>query len=293
MGPSGFYMTSVVSDERWRTTQCVFDPTGEFLGLMHQRRQVEVLSDGRTRITLENLLSEEIGAHAASVLAGSWQLLVAQHGPELRVEGVDATGTGVAMAPSGSMSSMYWPRMLQNFSSMYLNISPWRIALGGLLYRSDTRDASARTFGIGMAEAEVGHAWPLLDCGMRASDFSAHWRGVLRLYGAGGVPLSEQPLHRAYHAEGWVDRGARAVIQQSRQAEGGAWMDAHAIAGRLLTYGGVGASARMVDTHSGVYRAAYIEIFDAGSGSLAWMRRWLSPISEVQYECAVLKLSAH
>lgn len=276
----------------WRVTDCIFEPNGIFSGLVHQIRTIQLVGENRVQVNLKNEVGATLRGHPMGAFDGEWTFDLAQAGAESRYLGPDTLGNGLILPQSGLWGELHWPRLNHSVFGFGAMATPWRLLTSTLFYNVDSRDAVGRSFGISMPQSELGDTWPVPQIEAQANEISRIWRGKLCTYTADGTLIAEKPLRRTYHDDGWTDSlSATTPYQQARGSGQSRWLDAGSAAGRMTLYGGIGASARLIDTQSGEYRAEYIEIFDVGAGVLIWVRRWFAPTDNIHHEWAQLKIS--
>ena len=118
-------------DDAWLVVEYVHDPDGTFVGVVRQRRVVEVVDEGRLRVTQTCDPAPELAGHPMAAFAGEWVFDLEVAGRHRHYLGPDVIGLGTQWQPGAITGSGVWPRFGHEFTSYGVLVAPDRQLTGG------------------------------------------------------------------------------------------------------------------------------------------------------------------
>lgn len=196
----------------WRVREYVYEPDGRLAGVVDQRRTLERVGDGRTRVVQTCEPNAELQHHAMGRFRGRWIFELEREGRVRRYLGPDVVGSGFGFGPSAMFGRGLWPRFGHGFTSFSL-LTGERQITGGCFF-----DASALVARIvGVATPDHPEAtWPALSSVTWPGEHAADWTGTVETYGSDGALAKSVRIRRRYSS------GERERKLQEVELEGGA-----------------------------------------------------------------------
>lgn len=145
----------------WLVTEYVHNPSGQFVGIVRQKRRLQQLEDA-IRVIQDCEISPELANHPMKDFAGHWEFDIRRDGRLRRYLGPDVVGLGVSWGENCITGQGIWPRFGHNFKSFSLIISPERQLTGGTFFNAN--EPIAVIIGVACPEkSDALEAWPSLN----------------------------------------------------------------------------------------------------------------------------------
>jgi|TARA_B100000929_G_scaffold278614_1_gene254980 hypothetical protein len=148
-----------IFDGAWLVVEYVHDPDGTFVGVVRQRRVVEVVDEGRLRVTQTCDPAPELAGHPMAAFAGEWTFDLEVAGRHRHYLGPDVVGLGTQWQPGAMTGSGVWPRFGHEFTSYGVLVQPDRQLTGGFFSVAGRPVADI----VGVAVPESAGVEPTLD----------------------------------------------------------------------------------------------------------------------------------
>lgn len=120
----------------WLVTEYVYNEDGSFAGVVHQRRTLHRLENGRIRVTQVCEPEAALRGHAMAAFAGEWVFELAVDGKRRHYLGKDVVGMGIQYVDGIMTGKGRWPRFGPEFVSFgFLTAADQQIT-GGLFHHN-------------------------------------------------------------------------------------------------------------------------------------------------------------
>jgi hypothetical protein len=190
---------------RWLVSEYVYNPDGSFAGIVHQRRNVEILPNGNTHVVQHCEPSPELAGHPMGELDGEWIFERSRKGRFLYYIGPDMVGAGTAWGENLMTARGIWPRFGHNFTTFELMLTPELQIIGSKFMNAG--EVVANIIGVAVPETDDdGDEWPEFSGTQNAGDIASIWQGVTTIFDDDTPSGSyERPITRRYQDGGWHD----------------------------------------------------------------------------------------
>lgn len=187
----------------WLVTEYVYNPNGRFVGIIHQRRELEQLENGNIRVTQHCQPEASLAEHPMGGFTGTPVFDLQVDGRFRRYLGPAVIGTGVPWSEGVMTGSGVWPVFGHNFRSFAFLAAPNRQLTGGKFFNAT--EMVANIVGVAMPETETD-IYPELDGPTFANECAPIWQGTYRTVLPDGEVLQEESCERRYTENGrWRD----------------------------------------------------------------------------------------
>lgn len=286
----------------WRVSEYVFQPNGDFVGVIQQIRLLEKLANGNIRVTQRMKPDDDLAKHPMADFAGEWVFELSVDGRARRYHGPDVVGTGLSWGEGVITGRGLWPRFGHNFTSFGIvinpntKLAPQRQLTGGKFYNAGEMIANI----IGIAEQD--ETWeaetrisdelfygyfPVLAPPYQPPDVWPKWKGIIRTFAPDGTQLNESSYIRSYDGMNWSEADEQRVTfsplgtnPPSHFRVGHSLNGIAKLTGWALEIEAHEANGESLET---------MEIIDAATGNLVGIRRWLK--DHALTELQVLRLN--
>ena len=179
----------------WRVSEYVYNPDGTYAGIVHQRRELEQLDNGRIRVTQHCMPNDDLADHPMGNFKGTPVFELSVNGRMRRYHGPSVIGTGIAWGEGTMTGRGLWPKFEHNFRSFALLATPERQLTGGQFFKAT--EMIANIVGVAVPEAELEeNEWPQLGGGYWPTPMD--WEGSIKEILPDGTIHSEKTLLRHY-----------------------------------------------------------------------------------------------
>lgn len=279
----------------WRVTEYVYAPEGAAAGMVRQRRILDGLEGGRTRVAQTCTPEGLPPGHPCQRFAGTWMFDLERDldGTVRRYVGPDVVGTGVAHGEFALTGRGLWPRFGYNFTS-YSVLSGQRQITGGVF--STARTPVAVIVGVAIPETAGEAQWPKLEGPTWPGEVAMRWTGTLESFAPGGRLERRARIERSYTGERageariseWENGDRTWTIELSpgrpevdvevgvrRAARGGRRLVSGRVAGSALAGNAImrGWSLEIEAVAGPAMVIESTEVLDGGAGALVALRR--------------------
>lgn len=260
----------------WLVSEYVHNADGSFAGVIKQRRKLQSLGDGRTRVIQQCAPGAELNGHPMAAFAGEWVFELTRDGRARRYHGADVVGMGLAWGENCITGRGVWPRFGHNFTSFGVLVSPERQITGGKFYNAG--EMIANIVGVAVPETvDAPDAFPILEGSYWPGDVATKWQGKQSIFDDAGVK-TDATIERVYETDSWTEtvHVADQTLVTKTQLK--------PLDGRLLVersfcrdgeekMGGVGIGKRNgwlldIETHTPEDHSTRIDIMDGAGGYL-------------------------
>lgn len=195
----------------WLVTEYVYNPDGTFVGLIRQRHQMQVLSDGNIRVTIT--CEPEFTGHALARLKGDWTFDLGREYGKLIYHGPDIIGTGRSWGERTLTTVGEWGRVGYVTAAYSVVIEPDRQIVGSRfdattalrpLTFDSNRETAAKTVGIASPEI-VPDDWPVFAGPTWPGMLSEYWSGTWHSYNERGELVYVTDIERRYQDDSWEE----------------------------------------------------------------------------------------
>jgi hypothetical protein len=189
----------------WLFSEYVYDPDGNFVGILQQRRRLEAQANGATRIYQSCVPRLKSDAHPLRALEGEWIYDITREGRIRRHVGPDVVGTGLKWGPDALTLRGVWPRFGHNFTQFSIHIAPNRQVTGGKVFNAG--ECIANLIGIGVPEV-IGteSPYPTFTNPMLPQEIALTWSGTALIFDPGYRVQAEYNVIRQFTPLGWRDQ---------------------------------------------------------------------------------------
>jgi hypothetical protein len=188
----------------WLVSEYVYNPSGTFVGVVHQRRELARLENGNLRVW--QFCEPCEFEHPLARREGEYVFELKVDGRARRYLGPDVLGSGLSWGEGVLTARGLWPRFGYNFTSFSVQTSAERQVTGGKFFSASEMVANI----VGVAVADDGRGgqpsartWPKMRGPLWANEVSERWRGTVRTVNAEGTVSAERVVERRYNGLGW------------------------------------------------------------------------------------------
>lgn len=254
----------------WAVREYVFDPAGNALGTVAQRRRVVAQPGGGLRVMQDCTPDPLLAGHPMASFVGHHEFDLSREGAVRRYHGPDVIGSAVCYGDGAMCGRGVWPQFGYNFRSWSVMLGGERQLTGGRFSRAG--EPMAVIVGIGVPARNSSS--PVLAEPMAPSRAASQWRGSCASYGPDGSVVGESSLRRDYAAASYVERGQRPVSLELSRGSGAVKVAGtsrgRAVIGFARRYGWV-SCYELASSDGGAIDT--IEAFDPSTSTLVGFRR--------------------
>lgn len=176
---------------RWLVSEYVFNPNGQYVGKIEQKRELHQRNDGRIRVVQNCKPEAALANHPMGKFAGEWEFDLSVDGRLRRYHGPAVIGTGLPWRDGVMTGSGIWPDFGYSFRSYGILINPQRQLTGGQFFLPG--EMVANIIGVAVPE-EVSSEYPQLDLEQFQSD--QQMTGTRDRYNVNGVEIEAESITR-------------------------------------------------------------------------------------------------
>jgi hypothetical protein len=188
----------------WLVSEYVYNPDGRFVGIIHQRRELAQLANGRIRVTQHCQPSAALDGHPMARFTGVPVFELSTDGRYRRYHGPAVIGSGITWGAGAITGSGIWPTFGHNFRSFAVQPTANLQLTGGQFFNAS--EMVAHIAGIAIP-AETAADYPTLP--LTYAPQTAVWMGTITTLLADGTLVEQQPSQRTYQSDlHWQEDGA-------------------------------------------------------------------------------------
>ncbi len=179
----------------WLVSEYVYNPDGSFAGIIHQKRDLEKLSNGHIRVTQHCQPSSNLATHPMGRFIGKPVFDLSVEGRIRHYHGPAVLGTGLTWGDGAMTGRGLWTEFGYNFSSFAVQPNPERQITGGKFFMAT--EMAANIVGLAMP-ASANADYPEFIGTQWAGEVAKVWRGECRQCRPDGAVLAEKAVGRIY-----------------------------------------------------------------------------------------------
>tara|TARA_B100001094_G_C18148989_1_gene782526 strand:- start:830 stop:1666 length:837 start_codon:yes stop_codon:yes gene_type:complete len=219
----------------WCVREFVFNPDGEFIGEVAQRRHLRDLGDSRIEVVQDCEPEARLNDSIMSSFSGRFKFDLKLDGERRIYLGPDVFGEGVSVCDQVMVGSGIWPHFGYNFKSYALVNKNGVQLTGGQFYNGPALQAVI----IGVAAPKLP-VHGIADIILKPVDLGGVYEGVARSVDPGGKLLWEGACSRRGEVNGagfCESIGDRSWFTAYREAEGRCFLEHYGYHCVVKTYG--------------------------------------------------------
>lgn len=197
----------------WLVSEYIYNSDGSFAGIVQQRRIVEPLANGKTRVIQHCAPQPALDNHPMATFKGEWVFELSVEGRARRYHGPDVIGTGLTWGEGIMTGRGVWPRFGHNFTSFAILTRENRQITGGKFYNAGEMIANI----IGIAIPEIQDQRDQYPNFIGSQTPSQCWRGKKRIFDAQGSLKQQVNVERCYTTVGWQEASENGSFKITRQ----------------------------------------------------------------------------
>lgn len=201
----------------WRVCEHMFDPSGAFIGVVHQRRRLERLSSSRMRVIQDCEPLLEIQGHPMARFAGHHEFELVVEGDERRYLGPAVIGSARAYGPGAMIGAGLWPDFAHGFTSFSVVPEAHIQLTGGRFFTASSMVANIA--GVAVPEGTKGTDepdWPRLEGPTWPGDVASEWTGIRRSVDVPSGLRTEVEVIRRFDDDSWIERSSTSPYEEVR-----------------------------------------------------------------------------
>ncbi|ABU59559.1 hypothetical protein [Roseiflexus castenholzii] len=178
----------------WLVSEYVYSSDGQAIGIVRQRRTLQLLTEGRIRVFQQCDPGPTFHTHPMADFAGEWVFDLSIDGRLRRYLGPDVIGHGETWGDGLLIGRGCWPRFGKLFRSFSLFVTPERQLTGGRFFVGPAPIACI----VGVAIPTAAQSdWPVLP-DRPAETIATDWYGQTQHLSPDGAVMATMPLTRRY-----------------------------------------------------------------------------------------------